>query len=662
MSDFDAEIAELWAEVQELKARLAPPDPAAVLRVPDIVEFVTSPEFLGMDLVYPDQMLVLKLHFLQTELLTADDYVTLARWGQGFGAPVPDPNHPVPHYSGEHGICPDITERIAKMLGYKRKWFHTSVWPWGRRAGKNHLAAIAVLYLLWQVMALGDPRRVFPIRKGKTITVGVFASSKEQALTGMWWDIVQIASTSACFTPWIVDITQQGLVIATPADVARNDSTSKGTLSVTAFPANRVAGRGKAMIAQVFDEMAFVTKADSAAPAEQIFDSVTPALDQFSGWSMILAISSPWQRTGKFYELAQEALELDPGTGEAAYADTYVAQFNSWELYDNWDQAHHMAMVPDEIAEQRPYHQGRDGKARTYPKLPGPIQAFDRELQQEKRKNPVLFAVEREAMWADVFNPAFNRDDIAALWVDIDGKPVQPIEGVPIRHKAVMHIDPAFRHDNAAWAVGYAYRHDDNDLWRTRVVRTAHLRPSDFPGHRVPLETLMEKLIADINQFHVQLVTVDQHNGEAISQLLATAVRDNTISHSPRIDVFDQTPQSNAEVLDSFQEAITNRLIDCPYDRQLEDELRFATITNGKVEAPETGPCTTDDSLDAVMIMNHNVRTSSWVHDQLSGTTLHASQGPADRDEAVFDALREASRRRRGGGEGHHPARGRGPQ
>ncbi len=662
MSNFDDEIAELWAEVQDLKNRLTPPDPAAVLRVPDIVEFVTSPEFLGMDLVYPDQLLVLKLHFLQIELLTREDRVTVARWGQGFAPSVPDPNHPVPHWTGEHGINPDILERVDEMVRYERKWFRTAVWPWGRRAGKNHLAAIAVLYLLWQVMALGDPRTVFPIRKGKTITVGVFAASKEQALTGMWWDIVQIAASSECFAPWIVDLTNQGLVIATPADVARNESTSKGTLSVTAFPANRVAGRGKAMIAQIFDEMAFVTKADSAAPAEQIFDAVTPALDQFRGWAMIMAISSPWQRTGKFWELAQEALEVDPGTGGAAYPETYIGQFNSWELYDNWDQAPTMPMVPDAIAKERAYHRGRDGKAKTYLKLPGPIQALDRELLQEKRKNPALFAVEREAKWADVFNPAFNRDDIAALWVDIDGNPVQPVEGVAIRHKAVMHIDPAFRRDNAAWAIGYAYRHDDQALWRTRVVRTHHLRPADFPGHRIPLEELMDKLIADIKQFDVRLVTVDQHNGEAISQLLGQAVRDRKIPSSVQIEVFDQNPQSNAEVLDHFQEAITNRLIDCPYDHQLENELRFATITNGKLEAPTTGEVTTDDLIDAVMIMNHHLRTSTWVHDQLSGTTLHASQGPAERDEPTFEALREASRRRRRGGEGHNPARGRRPR
>lgn len=658
MSDFDDEIAELWTQVQDLKARLAPPDPAAVLRVPDIVEFVTSPEYLGMDLVYPQQMLMLKLHFLQTELITEDDKATLARWGQGFGAPIPDPNHPVPHYTGEHGICPDMLERIDEMVRYERKWFRTSVWPWGRRAGKNHLAAIAVLYLLWQVMALGDPRRVFPIRKGKTITVGIFASSKEQALTGMWWDIVQIAANAECFAPWIMDMTQQGLVIATPEDVARNDSTSKGTLSVTAFPANRVAGRGKAMIAQVFDEMAFVTKADSAAPAEQIFDAVTPALDQFRGWSMIMAISSPWQRTGKFYELAQEALEIDPGTGKAAYPETYISQFTAWELYDDWDQAHTKPMVPDAIADKRPYHRNRDGKAKTYPKLPGPIQTFDRELQQEKRKNPALFAVERESKWADVINPAFDRDDIAGLWVDVDGERVQPLESLPIKHKAAMHIDPAFRHDNAAWAIGFAYRADEHALWRTRVVRTRHLRPIDYPGRKVNLEDLMEKLIADIVQFQVKLVSVDQHNGEAISQLLRQAVRDHKISGSVQIEVFDQTAQSNAEVLDSFREAITNRLIDCPYDQLLDDELRFATITNGKLEAPETGPCTTDDLIDAVMILNHQVRTSSHVHEQLSGLSLHGSQGPNERDEEVFDRFR-SFRSGSGRPQGHNPARGR---
>jgi hypothetical protein len=660
MSDFEDEIAELWAEVQALKDRLEPPDAALKLRVPDIAEFVTSPEFLAMDLTYPDHLLVLKLHFLQTDLLTAEDHATLARWSQGFAPPIPDPNHPVPHYTGEHGISPDILDRVGEMVKLDRKWFRTSVWPWGRRAGKNHLAAIAVLYLLWQVMALGDPTTVFPIRKGKIITAGIFASSKEQALTGMWWDIVQIAAAAPCFAPWIVDITQQGLVLATPADMARNDPTSKGTLAVTAFAANRVAGRGKAMICQVFDEMAFVTKADSAAPAEEIFDAVTPALDQFRGWSMIMAISSPWQRTGKFYELAQEALEVDPGTGTAAYPETYLAQFNSWELYDSWADAHHRAMVPNAIAKGRPYHRHPDGKVRRYLKLPGPIQAFDRELQQEKRKNPVLFAVEREAHWADVANPAFNRDDIAGLWIDTDGEPVQQMDSVPLMHRAVMHIDPAFRHDNTAWAIGYSYRLDEHDLWRTRVVRTQHLRPMDYAGHKVDLQDLLAKVISDINRFQVRLVTVDQHNGESIAALLQQAVRDRKITTGARVEVFDQTPLSNAEVLETFREAITNRLIDCPYDGQLDDELRFATITNGKLAAPDTGPCTTDDVLDAVMIMNHHVRTASWVHAQLSGTTLHATRGPADRDQGIFDQLGSLGRRRRPP-EGHNPARGRRP-
>jgi hypothetical protein len=374
-----------------------------------------------------------------------------------------------------------------------------------------------------------------------------------------------------------------------------------------------------------------------------------------------MAISSPWQRTGKFYELAQEALEVDPGTGKAAYPETYISQFNAWELYDDWAEAHDKAMVPDAIAELRPFHRGRDGKAKHYPKLPGPIQALDRELLQEKRKDAVLFAVEREAKWADVFNPAFDRDDIAGLWVDVHGEPVPPLESVPIKHKAAMHIDPAFRHDNAAWAIGYAYRPDDNALWRTRVVRTRHLRPIDYPGRKVDLDDLMDKLIADIVQFQVKLVSVDQHNGEAISQLLGQAVRDHKIPQSVQIEVFNQTPQSNAEVLDSFREAITNRLIDCPYDPLLDDELRFATITNGKLEAPETGPCTTDDLIDAVMILNHQVRTSSHVHEQLAGLSLHGSQGPADRDEAIFRQLGEFGSGRRPPDD-DNPARGMRPR
>ena len=88
-------------------------------------------------------------------------------------------------------------------------------------------------------------------------------------------------------------------------------------------------------------------------------------------------------------------------------------------------------------------------------------------------------------------------------------------------------------------------------------------------------------------------------------------------------------------------------------------------ILNGiPTHLPDIDPAETQewlDSLDAVMIMNHHVRTSSWVHDQLSGTTLHGSQGPADRDEEIFRQLGGFGRGRRGP-EGHNPARGRRPR
>ena len=64
----------------------------------------------------------------------------------------------------------------------------------------------------WRLSELG--RRVTVLEKdgavggmGKTITVGVFASSKEHALTGIWWDIVQTAANAPCFASRIVDIT-----------------------------------------------------------------------------------------------------------------------------------------------------------------------------------------------------------------------------------------------------------------------------------------------------------------------------------------------------------------------------------------------------------------------------------------------------------------------
>lgn len=54
------------------------------VEVPNILEFVTSPRFMNRPKLFPKQALLLKLLFLETELLTPYDHEVIAAWGAGF--------------------------------------------------------------------------------------------------------------------------------------------------------------------------------------------------------------------------------------------------------------------------------------------------------------------------------------------------------------------------------------------------------------------------------------------------------------------------------------------------------------------------------------------------------------------------------------------------
>src|SRR5579885_697434 len=112
--------------------------------IPDIIEFIVSDRYLNRPLLYPRQATILKVMFLQTELLTEYDYEVLGRWGEGFREPDPsladtwDEERPF-RYDGFNGIQPDVLDRIAMCKDEGRSWFRETVSVMGRRASKGHL-------------------------------------------------------------------------------------------------------------------------------------------------------------------------------------------------------------------------------------------------------------------------------------------------------------------------------------------------------------------------------------------------------------------------------------------------------------------------------------------------------------------------------------------
>jgi hypothetical protein len=167
------------------------------IEVPDIITFVTSPQFLNRPKLYPRQALVLKLMFVALELLTPYDYAVLAR-GAGFRSVGETGDR---RYQGGEGLPPDVLARMAACRASGRRWFRETVLVIGRRGSKGHLSALAAAYVLWSYLALEDPQSHYGIEPTKRLTGMIFAGERSQATDNLFSDLAGIIGTARASRP-----------------------------------------------------------------------------------------------------------------------------------------------------------------------------------------------------------------------------------------------------------------------------------------------------------------------------------------------------------------------------------------------------------------------------------------------------------------------------
>jgi hypothetical protein len=125
----------------------------------------------------------------------------------------------------------------------------------------------------------------------------------------------------------------------------------------------------------------------------------TPALDQFGKDAFIVEPSSPWQKTGQFYENYQHALEVDEETGAPVYPEVLMIQLASWDIYKDWERAHEIELFPAGFTgDLGEYEHGDLPRLRP---LKGSIQTYDLAMQRLERANPETFKVERRCLDPD---------------------------------------------------------------------------------------------------------------------------------------------------------------------------------------------------------------------------------------------------------------------
>ena len=559
---------------------------------------------------------------------TQYDYDVVGEWEETF------------RRTGNEGISPGILDRMRINREAGRRWFREALAAIGRRGGKGHVGGLQGAYVTWHYMNVpGGPHHYYGIDPDKRLAAIVFAGKKEQAVAYQWRDLVNAITSSTCFQPFISKNQGERLTLYTPTDLLRLQQqqfegirVDKDQASIEIVPSGNtaMAGRGPAAFMEFFDEMAHIVKVGAGSDAKGIYDSATPALDQFGTDGFIFAGSSPWQMMGQFYDLAQLAIEMEDG--QPVYPERLLIQLPSWGPYEDWKIAHTIGLAPS----KKTYIDVKDSRGRikvveqevvgrTYPVVRFPIQTYDEDMRKLERANPDTFAVERRSHWAASLNAYLNMTKVQAAFKPFRGEPLRMADGGPLSIYYAAHGDPAKVNDNFGFAIAHtvpptgdedaqfphvvvdvvkSWRSEDFDLDEDGV------RKIDYTIVQADIERMIEK-------FKIDHLTFDQFNSVQIIGNLNAFVRKR--GFPKRIQVYERTATagSNWREAEVFKAALNMNLIHIPAldadgnpsrDAELAElEMTFLEEKNGKVAHPSSGPVQTNDVADALMAVTYHL-------------------------------------------------------
>ena len=258
----------------------------------NIQEFATSDEYCGL-MLYPRQITLLKLIFLETDNMTSYDLQVIDEWRTGFT-----------RHRDIYGVQPDVWERVEylKSRGYRRFPHIQAVL--GRRASKGFMGAVIAAEQIAYLISLDNPQAHYGIREGKDVFLNVGATSQTQAQRHQFADIRDVVENCAFLQPYVAESKDHQMRLRTPADLRRIGMMQAqgvpiehaiATLWVVALSASSVAGRGATSYANYFDEMAFhVQGTDSTKSSENIYEDWQPSLGQFKKDALTYVPSSPF--------------------------------------------------------------------------------------------------------------------------------------------------------------------------------------------------------------------------------------------------------------------------------------------------------------------------------------------------------------------------------
>jgi hypothetical protein len=272
----------------------------------DALDFVESPQGLGIKL-YPVQRVLLKLIF---------------------GIPMDKNEHEVPVYDV---FCEKLlyTFKETEYIKYVHDKGRINISSWqdanpdgyneivaivGRRGGKSQLVSAIATYKLYKLLNIRSPQDYYGLVSGSPIDFTFMAQDSEGS-SRLYDKMKEDVNRAPFFAPFLKNMNTEEMTFVSEADRHKRDITP--SIKVASFPCTTNAVRGPSSLLLALDEFAFY-RAQIGSNSDEIYKAAAPATMQFKAGgtrdgkreSMILIITSPNGKIGKYYDLYQSGMKM----------------------------------------------------------------------------------------------------------------------------------------------------------------------------------------------------------------------------------------------------------------------------------------------------------------------------------------------------------------
>lgn len=235
----------------------------------------------------------------------------------------------------------------------------------GRRSGKTTISGICASYEVYRLLNLTNPQAYYGLPPGNRIQIISIATDKDQAGL-LFKEVSNHVERCDYFSPYKATSTQSEYLFRTPHDIEKfgdvqryqdgkfQSMNGKASIRVTfkSCVAKGLRGSGNIMI--ILDEMAhFIDQGQSSA--KDIYDAITPSMAAFAPKdpddptkplgdrpdSRVICISSPLNKSGKFWDLFQLAMSKTKASDNLLAIQAPTWEVNPTVLPSYYEQKYH---------------------------------------------------------------------------------------------------------------------------------------------------------------------------------------------------------------------------------------------------------------------------------------------------------------------------------